>query len=91
MSGLSLDDLKLFTESLSLYDLKLIAKSRDIKGYKSMSEKRLSSISKPKIDNERLKNIREDLNKLRHKIKTKIKEIRKNLYERAIKIFQHKK
>ena len=83
MSGLSLDDLKLFAESLSLDDLKPITKSRGIKGYKSMSKKRLlSSLIKPKIDNERLKNIREDLNKLRHKFsKSKIKEIRKNLYE----------
>ena len=83
MSGLSLDDLKLFTESLSLDDLKPIAKSRGIKGYKNMSKKwLLNSLIKPKIDNERLKNIREDLNKLRHKFsKSKIKEIRKNLYE----------
>ena len=94
MPGLSLDDLKLFAESLLLDDLKLIAKSRRIKGYKSMSEKRLlSSLSKPKIDNERLKNIREDLNRARRKFsKSKIKEIRKNLYEReSNKIFQHKK
>ena len=48
--------------------LKLIAKSRGIRGYKNMSEKRLlSALSKSKIDNERLKKIREDLNKLRHK------------------------
>ena len=48
-----------------------------------MSETRLlSSLSKPKINNERLKKIREDLNKSRHKVsKSKIKEIRKNLYE----------
>ena len=38
--------------------------------------------SKPKIDNERLKKIREDLNKWRHKFsKSEIKETRKNLYE----------
>ena len=67
MSGLSLDDLKLFAESLSLDDLKQIAKSRGIKGHKNMSKKRLlSSLIKSKIDNQRLKNIREDLNKLRH-------------------------
>ena len=68
---------------LSLDDLKLIAKRRDLKGCKGISEKRLiSSISKPKIYNERLKNIREDLNKLSHKFsKSKLKEIRKNLYE----------
>ena len=83
MSGLSLDDLKLFAESLSLDDLKPIIKSRGIKGYKNMSKERLlSSLIKPKIDNERLKNIREDLNKLRYKFsKSKIKEIRENLYE----------
>ena len=83
ISGLSLDDLKLFAESLSLDDLKPIAKSRGIKGYKSMSKTRLlSSLIKPKTDKERLKNIREDLNKLRHKFsKPKIKEIRNNLYE----------
>ena len=48
-----------------------------------MSGKRLlSSLSKAKIDNERLKKIREDLNKSRHKFsKSEIKEIRKNLYE----------
>ena len=76
MSGLSLDDLKLFTESLSLDDLKLIAKSRGIKGYKNMFGKRLlSALSKPKIDNERLKKIREDLNESRHKFsKSEIKE-----------------
>ena len=83
MSGLSLDDLKLVIESLSLGELKLIAKGRGIKGYKNMSGKRLlSALSKPKIDNERLKKIREDLNKSRHKFsKSEIKEIRKNLYE----------
>ena len=79
MSDLSLDDLKLFAESLSLDDLKPITKSRGIKGYKNMSKRRLlSSIIKLKIDNERLKNVREDLNKLRHKFsKSKTKEIRK--------------
>ena len=48
-----------------------------------MSQKRLlSSFNKPKIDNERLKNIRGYLNKLRHKFsKSKIKEIWKNLHE----------
>ena len=83
MLGLSLDDLKLVAKSLSLDDLKLIAKSRGIKGYKIMSEKRLlSALSKPKIGNERLKKIREDLNKSRQKFsKSEIKEIRKNLYK----------
>ena len=63
MSGLSLDDLKPVIESLSLDKLKLIAKSRGIKGYKNMSgERLLSALSKPKLDNERLKKIRENLN-----------------------------
>ena len=50
-----------------------------------MSEEIL--LSEPKLiknnfDNERLKKIREDLNKSRHKFsKPKIKDIRKNLYE----------
>ena len=75
MLGLLLDDLKLVAESLPLDDLKLIAKSRGIEGYKNMSEKRLlSALSKPKIDNERLENIREDLNKSKHKFsKSEIK------------------
>ena len=84
MLGLLLDDLKLVLESVSLEDLKLIAKSRGVKGYKNMSAKRalLSALSKPKIDNARLKKIREDLNKSRHKFsKSEIKEIRNNLYE----------
>ena len=72
---------------LSLDELKLIAENRGIKGYKSISgERLLSALSKPKLiknfDNERLKKIREDLNKSRHKFsKSKIKESRKNLYE----------
>ena len=75
--------MELVTERLSLGDLKLIIKSRGIKGYENMSEKRLlSALSKPKIDNERLKKIREDLNKSRHKFsKSEIKEIRKDLYQ----------
>ena len=48
-----------------------------------MSDKKLlSTLSKPKIDIKRLKKIREDLNKSRHKFsKSEIKEIRKNIYE----------
>ena len=53
-----------------------------------MSEERLlSALSKPKLIknnfyNERLKKIREDLNKSRYKFsKSEIKEIRKNIYE----------
>ena len=57
--------------------------SRGIKGYKNVSGKRLlSAVSKPKTDNERLKKIKEDLNKSRHKFsKSEIREIRKNLYK----------
>ena len=69
---------------LSLDELKLVAKSRGIKGYKSMSEESLlSALSKPKLiksnfDNERLKKIREDLNKSKHKLfRSEIKEIKK--------------
>ena len=53
----------------------------------------LNALSKPKIDNERLKKISEDLNKPRHKFsKSEIKEIRKNLYKiESNKIFHHKK
>ena len=48
-----------------------------------MSEKKLlSTLIKPKIDNEGLKKITKDLNKSRHKFsKSEIKAIRKNLYE----------
>ena len=59
-----------------------------------MSDKKLlSTLSKPKIDIKRLKKIREDLNKSRHKFsKSEIKEIRKNIYEtKSKKKFQHKK
>ena len=74
--------------NLSINELKLLAKSSGIKGYKSISEERLlSAPSKPKLlknnfDNERLKEIREHINKSRHKFsKLETKEIRKNLYE----------
>ena len=69
-------------------ELKLLTKNRGIKDYKRMSEEKLlRALNKPKLikdnfDNERLKKIREDLNKSRHKFsKSEIKEIRKNLYE----------
>ena len=83
---LTLDELSMLR--ITLDKLKLVAKSGGTKGYKSMSEERLlRSLNKPKLiknnfDNERLKKIREDLNKSRHKFsKSEIKEIRKNLYE----------
>ena len=94
LSDLSLDDLKSVIDSLSLDELKLITKSRGIKGYKNMPGKRLlSAFSKPKIDNEILKKIREDLNKSRHIFsKSEIKEIRENLYGiESKKVVQHKK
>ena len=79
MSRLSFDDLKPVIDSLSLDELKLITKSRGIKGFKNMSGKRLlSALSKPKIDHERLKKIRENLNKSSHKFsKSETKEVRK--------------
>ena len=86
MPDLTLDELSML--GITLDKLKLVAESRGIKGYKTISEERLlSALSKPKsikdnFDNERLKKIREDLNKSRHKFsKSEIKEIRKNLYE----------
>ena len=71
----------------SLDELKIIAKHRGIKGYKSMSKEKLLSALKSadstnNFNNERIKKIREDFNKLRGRfLKPKIKEIRRNLYE----------
>ena len=75
---------------LSLNELKLVAKRRGIKGYKSMSKERLLSAlseselvgSEKNFDDERLKKIREEFNKLRDRFsEPKVKEIRWNLYE----------
>ena len=75
---------------LSLNKLKLVARTRSIKGYKSMSKERLLSVlseselvgSEKNFDDERLKKIREEFNKLRDRfLKPKIKEIRRNLSE----------
>ena len=80
---------------LSLNELKQVAKSRGIKGYKSMSNKKLlsalsesesaesaTSLSKNSFDDERLTKIRKDFNELRDRFsKPQIKEIRKNLYD----------
>ena len=73
---------------LSLDELKLVTRRGGIKGHKSMSEEKLlSALGKPKLiknnfHDERLKKIRKDLNKSRHKFsKSKIKEIRKTFYE----------
>ena len=59
--------------NLSLNELKLVPKRRGIKDYKSMSKERLLSVlsesesveSKNSFDDERLKKIRKDFNKLR--------------------------
>ena len=73
--------------NLWLNELKLFAKSRDIKGYKNMSEERLLSTldeseSTKCFGNEGLNKIRKDFNKLRHRFsKPEIKKIRKNLHE----------
>ena len=76
--------------NLSLNELKQTMKMRRIKGYKSMSKERLLSAldesesagSRKKINNARIKKIREGFYKLRHGyLKQKIKEIRRNLYE----------
>ena len=76
--------------NLSFNKLKQIEKMRRIKSYKSMSQKTslsaLDESESPKsgnnFSNARIKNIREDVNKIRYRfLKPKIKEIRKNLYE----------
>ena len=74
--------------NLSLNELKQVAKMRRIKGYQSMSKKRLlnaldeSERTVNNFNNARIKKIREDFNKLRDRfLKPKIKEIRRNLYE----------
>ena len=61
--------------NLSLNELGLVAKSRGIKGYKSLSKKRLLSVlseselieSDKNSSDKRLKKIRKDFNELRDK------------------------
>ena len=61
--------------NLSLNELGLVAKSRGIKGYKSLSKKRLLSVlseselieSEKNSSDKRLKKIRKDFNELRDK------------------------
>ena len=71
----------------SLDELKIIAKHRGIKDYKSMSEEKLlsaleSADNRNNFNNARIKKIREYFNKLRERLlKSKIKKIRRNLYE----------
>ena len=76
--------------NLSLKELRLIAKSRGIKGYKSISkEKLLGALDDSELaesgnnfDNARIKKIREDFNKLRHRfLNPKTEEIKRHLYE----------
>ena len=74
--------------NLSLNELKQMAKMRRIKNYKNMSKERLLSAlneserSVNNFNNARIKEIREDFNKLRDiLLKPKIKEIRRNLDE----------
>ena len=76
--------------NLSLKELRLIAKSRGIKGYKSISkEKLLGALDDSELaesgnnfDNARIKKIREDFNKLRHRfLNPKAEEIKRHLYE----------
>ena len=79
---------------LSTKELKAIAKFRCIKGYKSMSEDELLgalTLSKPvrkgkkpkaNYSEAKIENITKEFNESRHKFsKSKINEIRKNLYE----------
>ena len=67
--------------NLSVSALKLIAKNRDIKNNELI---KILSIPKSKISlsKKRMKEIREEFNKLRHRFsKSKLKEIRRNFYE----------
>ena len=66
---------------LSLVDLQAIAKVRDIKGYESMSEGELLSVITPS-KKAKIEKIRKEFNESRYKFsKSKIKEIRENLYK----------
>ena len=83
---------------ISLDELKLIAKSRGTKDYENKSEDDLIKIlSKPKIKiilwRKKIRDIKEDFNKLKYGFsKSKIKEIRKNLYDiKILKIFLNQK
>ena len=67
--------------NLSVSALKLIAKNRDIKNNELI---KILSIPKSKISlsKKRIKEIREEFNKLRHRFsKSKLKEIRRTFYE----------
>ena len=79
--------------NLSLNELKQIAKLRCIKGSKNMSKERLlnaldESESAKSLDNAKKEKIKEDFDKLGDRLlKSKIKEIRKSLYEIKIENF----
>ena len=72
---------------LSLDELRLIAKSRGTKDQENKSKSVLiKTLSKPKIkislSKKKIRDTKEDFNKLRYGFsKSKITEIRKNLYE----------
>ena len=72
---------------LSLDELKVIAKKRGIKDCENKSEDYLIKIlceprTKLKLSKKRIKNIKEDFNKLIHMFSgSKIKHIRENLYD----------
>ena len=71
--------------NLSLKDLKVIANMRGIKGYKGMSEDELLSalnLSERNFSKARIEKIRKEFNESRHILpKSKLNEIRRNLYE----------
>ena len=71
--------------NLSLKDLKVIASMRGIKGYKGMSEDELLSalnLSERNFSKARIEKIRKEFNESRHILsKSKLNEIRRNLYE----------
>ena len=69
--------------NLTLNKLKQIAKMRRIKGYNNISKEILSVLDESeRIDNAKIRNIKEDFNELRDRfLKPKIKEIRRNLCE----------
>ena len=77
--------------NLSLNELKQIAKMRRIKGYKNISKERIlnaldESESAKSLDNAKIEKIKKDFNKLTDRfLKPKIREIRKNLYEKKNK------
>ena len=70
----------------SLNELKLLAKYRGIKDYENKSEddliKILDETTKTSLSKKRIEDIRKDVNKSRHIFsKSKIKQIRKSLYD----------